>query len=142
MERRNSLQSGAGNTRELRSSAFIRPAEVSLLRAALAAGQRAHADAALAALRGDPALIALLDFESADLPSGSYRMVQGRWPGSHAPEFVNIGDHMKLDVGGDREWPQLTLAAWVRLDRLGEPYQSLIHTDGWSSNKPARCTGW
>ncbi len=65
-------------------------------------------------------------------------MVQGRWPGSHAPEFVNVGDHMKIDVGGDRAWPQLTLAAWVRLDRLGAPYQSLLHTDGWSNSKPGQ----
>jgi hypothetical protein len=65
-------------------------------------------------------------------------MVQGRWPGSHAPEFVNVGDHLNLNVGGDREWPQLTLATWVRLDRLGAPFQSLIHTDGWSENNPGQ----
>jgi len=56
----------------------------------------------------------------------------------HQRIFTGIGDHMKLDVGGEQEWPQLTLAAWVRLDRLGEPYQSLIHTDGWSGNKPGQ----
>lgn len=132
------LQSGAGNTRELRSAAFIRPEEVSSLHAALAAGQQAHSDAALAALRNDPALIAMFDFEADGLPSGSYRVVQGRWPGSHAPEFVNVGDHMKIDIGGNREWTQLTLAAWVRLDRLGAPYQSLIHTDGWSNDNPGQ----
>ena len=132
------LQSGAGTTRELRSSAFIRPDEVASLHAALASGQRARSDAMLAELRRDPALIGLLDFETADLPPGSYRMAQGRWPGSRAPEFVNVGDHMKLDAGGDREWPQLTLAAWVRLDRLGAPYQSLVHTDGWSRNNPGQ----
>jgi hypothetical protein len=69
---------------------------------------------------------------------GVYRRVQGRWPGSHAPEFVNVGDHLKLDVGGGREWPQLTLAAWVRIDRLGAPYQSLLHTDGWDNNHPGQ----
>lgn len=128
------LQAGAGASRALRSSAFIRPAEVASLHAALVAGQRERSDAALARLRRDPALIVLLDFESDELPEGDYRLVQGRWPGSHAPEFVEVGDHMTLDVGGDREWPQLTLAAWVRLDRLGEPYQSLLHTDGWNQN--------
>ena len=128
------LQSGAGTPRELRSAAFIRPEEVSALHAALEAGQRVSSDAALLALRQDPELIALLDFESNELPAGNYRMVQGRWPGSHAPEFVNVGDHMRLDAGGVREWPQLTLAVWVRLDRLGEPYQSLLHTDGWSDS--------
>ena len=133
-----SLQSGAGAARELRSAAFIRPDEIASLHAGLAAGQRARSAAALANLRSDPALIALLDFKSHDLPEGTYRMVQGRWPGSQAPEFVNVGDHMKIDVGGDRDWPQLTLAAWVRLDRLGEPYQSLLHTDDWSTNKPGQ----
>ncbi len=130
-----SLQTGAGVSRQLRSSAFIRPSEVALLQAALLAGQRPRSDAAMAKLRNDPALIALLDFEEESLPAGNYRMTQGRWPGSQAPEFVNVNDHMKLDVGGDQGWPQLTLAAWVRLDRLGEPYQSLLHTDGWSNNK-------
>jgi hypothetical protein len=83
-------------------------------------------------------LIALLDFESDESLRGVFRQVQGRWPGSHAPEFVNVGDHLKLDVGGERDWPQLTLAAWVRIDRLGAPYQSLLHTDGWSKNNPGQ----
>lgn len=135
-----SFNVGASTARELRSSAFIQAEEMHELSAGLAAGQRARADAALAALRKDPALIALLDFEKdadAALP-GVYRRVQGRWPGSHAPEFVNVGDHLKLDVGGGRDWPQLTLAAWVRIDRLGAPYQSLLHTDGWSQNNPGQ----
>lgn len=117
----------------LRTTAFIQSEEVALLHAALAAGQHNQSQAAFTQLKQDPALIALLDFESGDLPAGTYRMVQGRWPGSRAPEFVNQGDHMQLDVGGDRDWPQLTMAAWVRLDQLGAPYQSLLHTDGWNS---------
>lgn len=132
------LQPGLGETRETRSGAFIRSDEMASLSAGLGAGQRARSEAALAALRRDPALITLLDFESADLPPGTFRMVQGRWPGSRAPEFVHVGDHMKLDVGGEHPWPQLTLAAWVRLDRLGEPYQSLYHTDGWQEDKPGQ----
>lgn len=129
---------GANTARELRSSAFIQPDEMPELTAGLAAGQRARSDAALAKLKSDPALIALLDFESADDLPGVFRRVQGRWPGSHAPEFVHVGDHLKLDVGGGRDWPQLTLAAWVRLDRLGAPYQSLLHTDGWDSSNPGQ----
>lgn len=31
-----------------------------------------------------------------------------------------------------------TLAAWVRLDRLGAPYQSLLHTDGWNKSNPGQ----
>lgn len=107
---------------------------MSELTAGLAIGQRARAEAALMKLKNDPSLIALFDFESGETPPGVFRMAQGRWPGSRAPEFVSVGDHMQLDVGGDREWPQLTLAAWVRIDRLGEPYQSLLHTDGWNEN--------
>lgn len=129
---------GANTSRELRSSAFIQHDEMRELSAGLAAGQRARADAVLAELKNDPALIALLDFESSAPLPGVCRHVQGRWPGSQAPEFVNEGDHLKLDVGGGRDWPQLTLAAWARIDRLGAPYQSLLHTDGWSRNNPGQ----
>lgn len=132
------MDQGTSATRELRSSAFIQSDEMTELTAGLAAGQRARSESALAALRKDPALIALLDFESDESHPGVFRTVQGRWPGSQAPEFVNIGDHLKLNVGGDREWPQLTLAAWVRIDRLGAPYQSLLHTDGWSKDNPGQ----
>lgn len=137
-----SLQKGAGVARELRSAAFIRSEEVDSLRIALGTGQHTRSEGMLAELREDPALIALLDFESAELPEGSYRMAQGRFPGSHAPEFVEVGAHMKLDVGGEQEWPQLTLAAWVRLDRLGEPFQSLLHTDGWWNQEHAGQVHW
>lgn len=129
---------GASTSRELRSSAFIQADEMSELTAGLAAGRRAQSDAALEKWKSDSALIALLDFETDDALTGIFRRVQGRWPGSHAPEFVNVGDHLKLNVGGDRDWPQLSLAAWVRIDRLGAPYQSLLHTDGWSKNNPGQ----
>lgn len=133
-----SMDQGTSAVRELRSSAFIQSDEMSELTAGLAAGQRARAEAALAALRKDPALIALLDFEKEGSHPGVFRTVQGRWPGSRAPEFVNIGDHLKLNAGGEHEWPQLTLATWVRIDRLGAPYQSLLHTDGWSMDNPGQ----
>ncbi len=124
---------------EFRSGAFIRPDEVNALSAGWTPGQRAHSEAVVTRLRKDADLVALFDFEDSNgLPQGTYRLVQGRWPGSQAAEFVNIGDHMKVDVGGDREWPRLTLAAWVRLDRLGAPYQSLYHTDGWNSSRPGQ----
>ncbi|MCX6854616.1 MAG: FecR domain-containing protein [Verrucomicrobia bacterium] len=131
------MDGGASMARELRSSAFIQADEMSGLSAGLSAGQRARSEAALGALKSDPALIALLDFESGEAHPGVFRTVQGRWPGSHAAEFVKVGDHLKLDVGGGRAWPQLTLAAWVRLDRVGgERLQSLLHTDGWKRNEP------
>ncbi len=132
------LQSAPGGDREFRSGAFIRSDELPSLSAGFAAGQRARAEDCLSVLRRDKDLITLMDFETQELPQGQFRMVQGRWPGSHAAEFVHLGDHMKLDVGGDHDWPRLTLAAWVRLDRLGAPYQSLYHTDGWDGDKPGQ----
>lgn len=132
------LEAGKSTARELRSGAFIQAEEVQGLRAGLEAGQRARSEAALAGLRRDPALIALLDFESGETHPGIYRSVQGRWPGSRASEFIHEGDHLKLDAGGEHEWPHLTLAAWVRLDQLGAPFQSLLHTDGWDASKPGQ----
>lgn len=128
------FQKGAGVSRDFRSSAFIRPEEVSSLRAALEHGQQNISQQALESLKNDLDLIALLDFESGQPPEGTFQMTQGRWPGSHAPEFINVGDHIKLDVGGEREWPQFTLAAWVRIDKLGDPFQSFLHTDGWGAH--------
>lgn len=134
-----SLSSDQGLSRDLRSSAFVRPDELALFHHTDTEGMRGQSNEMLAQLRSDPALIALLDFENEkDLPPGQYHLVQGRWPGLRAPEFVEPGDHMKLDVGGDRDWERLTLAAWVRLDRLGAPYQSLLHTDGWSTTNPGQ----
>ncbi len=132
------MDRGASVARELRSAAFIESAEMRELTVGLASGQRQRSEAAIAAIRNDPNLIVALDFESQQSRPGVYRMSQGRWPGSRAPEFVNVGDHMQLDVGGDRDWKQLTLAAWVRLDRLGEPFQSLLHTNGWGGDKPGQ----
>lgn len=131
--------------RELRTAAFIRGGEVAELAAAVAAGQERSSREAMQRLHEDPSLIAVIDFENRgaahiDPPvsAGQYRLVQGRWPGSQAADFTNVGDHLPLDVGGDTDWPQLTVAAWVRLDRLGEPFQSLYHTDGWTTQNPGQ----
>lgn len=132
------MRGSEGDGCELRNAAFIEGDEMSSLRAALEVGQQARSVSANAALRRDPALIGLLDFEDGGNEPGVYRAVQGRWPGSRALEFVEAGDHLALDLGGGRPWPQLTLAAWVRLDRLGAPYQSLFHTDGWSGELPGQ----
>lgn len=132
------ISRAGSSARELRSAAFIQREEVSELGAGLAAGQRLRADAALETLRRDPALIALLDFESGSYP-GKHRMVQGRWPKSRAPEFCQIGEHLSINLPADAEWSQLTLAAWVRLDRVGGGrIQSLLHTDGWDRKNPGQ----
>lgn len=120
--------------RSLRSGAFIHHDEIPSLSAGLQAGQRDRAENALEVLRNDEALIRVLDFEdNSSIPKGTYRLVQGRWPGSQAPEFIDAGDHMKLLLTEESQtFPQVTVATWVRLDRLGAPYQSLIHVDGWN----------
>jgi catechol 2,3-dioxygenase-like lactoylglutathione lyase family enzyme len=135
----------ANAARDLRTAAFIRRGEVPELAAAVAAGQERRARDAAERLRADPTLIGLVDF-AADRPAagagseaaGQYRLVQGRWPGSRAADFTHSGDHLRVDVGAAADWPQLTLAAWVRLDRLGAPYQSLYHTDGWAKENPGQ----
>jgi hypothetical protein len=132
------MNNGGGATRDLRSAAFIQPDEMPQLSAGLAWGQRARAQASLRTLQSDPDLIALFDFADHTRLPGVFRLAQGRWPGSVAPEFVHEGDHLKIDAGSERVWPQLTLAAWVRIDHLGSPYQSLYHTDGWQRETPGQ----
>lgn len=132
----------ANEPREFRTAAFIRSDEVAGIAAAVAGGRQRRAVEALESLRRDPATVAVIDFEdvpaAADAAGGQCRMLQGRWPGSRAAEFSAVGDHFPVDVGGDRSWPQLTLCAWVRIDRLGQPYQSMYHTDGWQADRPGQ----
>lgn len=133
------MDHGAGKPRDLRTSAFIQPEEIAPLQAALSAGQATSAARALDTLRQDPALITLLDFESTPPGPGHYRVVQGRWPGSKALEFRDVGHHFQLHAGGGKKWPQLTLATWVRLDRVGGGrIQSLFHTNGWDRRNPGQ----
>lgn len=132
----------ANEPREFRTAAFIRSDEVAGIAAAVADGRQRRAVEALDSLRRDPATVAVVDFEevsaAADTAGGQCRMLQGRWPGSRAAEFSAVGDHFPVDVGGDGSWPQLTLSAWVRIDRLGQPYQSMYHTDGWQADRPGQ----
>ena len=46
--------------------------------------------------------------------------------------FWSYGDVLDVDT------MDFTLAAWVRLDRLGAPFQSLLHTDGWNESNPGQ----
>ncbi len=120
--------------RELRSAAFIQADEMPALRNALEAGQRNRAREALDTLRRDPAFVAAADFEPQhdDISGGgegAFRPVQGRFPGSHAAEFVDQGDHALLDATGKAD--DLTMIAWVRLDRIPQGYTSLYHGDAW-----------
>lgn len=118
--------------RDVRSAAFVRRGEMPALEAGFAAGQMTRSREMLQALQRDPAVIAVYDFDEPDLPSGQFTVVQGRWPGSKAADFANPGDFLPVTIGDGRPWPQLTLAAWVRLDRIHGVHQSIFHTDLWS----------
>ncbi len=124
--------------REMRSGAFSRDGEVPSLYAAFEAGQVARSQAMARTIQSDSSLLAFFDFEEDDRSAGKYRLVQGRWPGSRAPDFSAPDDHILVDFGGERSWPQVTFAAWVRLDTVVNRFQSLYHTDGWNLDKPGQ----
>lgn len=129
------LQNNGSISRELRSSAFILPEEAALLSVNLNPTRLTTSMTATTSIRNDPDMITYLDFENKQEHTGNFRIVQGRWPGTHAAEFVEAGEHLKVNVGSDKSWPQFTIAAWVRIDRMGAPYQSILHTNGWGNNK-------
>lgn len=125
-------------SRELRSAAFILPDEAAELSANMSVGRVESSQRKDQSIKRDAALIAYLDFENTGQHDGQFRVVQGRWPGTSAAEFVNVGEHLKVNVGGAQSWEQFTIAAWVRIDRMGAPYQSILHTNGWGENKPGQ----
>ncbi len=121
------LQSGTASSRELRSAAFIHAPELEQLAAGWHAGRPARGAQALATLQRDPAWLAALDFDA--VQGGEFRWAQGRWPGSRAVEFTQPGDFVPVEFTGTTN--ELTLAVWVRLDRVPRAINSLLHTNGW-----------
>ena len=133
--------------RALRDGAFVQPEELPAVVAALRAGQQKRWLRWRDQIQADPALILFSELDPRRLAHGDAarrmqivgaRAVQGRWPGKQCLDFAEQNDAVTLDVGGEQAWPQVTLAAWVRLDRLGAPYQSLYHTDGWHAGRPGQ----
>jgi ferric-dicitrate binding protein FerR (iron transport regulator) len=123
------LAAGGPGRKTIRSAAFIQDDEVASLQAGFAAGQMARSQNQLDRMRRDPAAIAVFDFEGPELPPGQFMIVQGRWPGSKAPDFAQLGDHMQVTLGEGQTYTHLTLAAWVRLDQVRGFFQSLFQTD-------------
>lgn len=137
------LAPGVANC-SLRNAAFVQPEELPDVIAALKSGQPERWRQWRERTASDASTILYASLEPDRLAHGvngdrlirqGARAVSGRWPGKQCLEFLQKGDAVRLDVGGEKAWPQVTLMAWVRLDRMGEPYQSLYHTDGWSSGK-------
>jgi hypothetical protein len=132
---------------QLRDGAFVHPEELPAVVAGLRLGQYERWLAWRQEVQSDASLVLFAELDPQRLAHGAAaehmsisgtRPVQGRWPGKQCLDFNQQGDAVKLDVGGQRVWPQVTLAAWVRLDRLGEPYQSLYHTDDWRRGRPGQ----
>jgi len=57
------------------------------------------------------------------------RWVTGRWPGKQALLFDRDGDHVKLDIPGEHQ--QLTVAAWIYLDRRDFALNAILNSDSW-----------
>jgi hypothetical protein len=125
--------SGGLERRDLRDATFVQPEEIPRLVAGLTADRNAKRRAAAAALKQDAALLAWIDFDRGEpgLVVDGARTVQGRFPGEAAAEFVDTDDNIGIDLKAVA--PQLTLMAWVRLDRVPEGISSLYHTDGWTT---------
>ncbi len=97
-----------------------------------------------ARFRRDPSLVVLFDFEQVswvdrvlrNLAPGAIAddaavvgcgKAEGRWLGKGAIEFRNLSDRVRVRVPGTHE--SLTLATWVRVDRLEGRFNSLFMTD-------------
>lgn len=60
--------------------------------------------------------------------------VEGRLPGKNALEFKRPGDRVRIHVPG--EFESLTLSAWIRVDGLDRPFQTLLLTDRYRPGEP------
>ena len=124
--------SGISNL-NLRRATFVHGEELDRLATPRSSADFEALASAKARMKADPSLLAFLDFESADERSAStghgVRWVQGRLPGTTAAEFLDPGDHLRLDL--DAVTDQLTLMAWVRLDKTANGINSIYHTDKW-----------
>lgn len=70
-------------------------------------------------------------YPSPNVPDASIigcQWTSGRWPQKRALEFQGVSDRVRLSVPG--EFESLTLAAWVRVQGLDRPINSLFMSDG------------
>lgn len=94
-------------------------------------------------IKGDPDLIAYLPMQetpgapevvgAADrVPTARLngaRWVAGRWPGKDALLFDRDDDWVELDLDGPHE--ELTIAMWMKCDRLDHRFSALMNSNGW-----------
>ena len=63
-------------------------------------------------------------------------MIEGRFPGKHALKFDCHDDGVRVNI--PIECKQMTVAAWVNVNRLERPFAALLATDGWEKG----CVDW
>jgi len=57
------------------------------------------------------------------------RWTTGRWTGKHALLFDSDNDFVGIKIPG--EYPELTLAAWIRVDRFDFVFNAILNSDGY-----------
>ncbi len=57
------------------------------------------------------------------------RWTTGRWPGKEALLFDRDTDFVQLKIPGDHQ--ELTIAAWLKLDRLDFVFNAILNSDGY-----------
>ena len=123
---------------ELRPETFPTPGRIGYLRwaAGKEARQRERSLVAFFPFDRDPAQPALLrnlqrgrvDLVSDARIEGA-RWVSGRWPGKGALLFDRRSDFAELEIKG--EFDELTIAAWVFLDRLDHHFNTILDSNGY-----------
>lgn len=57
------------------------------------------------------------------------RWTTGRWPGKDALLFDRDSDYVQIDIPGEHQ--ELTLAAWLKVDRLDFELNAILNSDGY-----------
>ena len=57
--------------------------------------------------------------------------VSGRWAGKDALLFDRLSDFAEIEIPG--EFAELTIAAWVFLDRLDHTFNAILDSNGWEA---------
>ena len=137
---------GVARVADVKPGAFVGPAELAR-RSSTDAQRRHHAWSAFSrGLRADPRVLVYFSFEGQQAWERTLRnqagvrenesdgaivgceWAEGRWPGKGALEFGRLGDRVRFHVPG--EFEELTVAAWVRVDRLDHSFNALMLSDG------------
>lgn len=72
---------------------------------------------------------ALSEEAMADGRIAGARWVSGRWPGKDALLFDRDTDFVEIDISG--EYEELTVAAWLNVDRLDFGLNAILNSDGY-----------